>query len=278
MSNRSIHTESIDSDYSSPNTINSVSSSNSTGSTTLVEISIKPVYKQQHNCAEEIRVLPQLPSEKFKYTLWHELCDTDLTGPQLNAPRIREGPINKDKLIDKNDERVENKTVKEKKDYRDVKEDWENCVKGNLSYQELSHEYQRTNFTRVLQRMRHVEELIIVENNLQNISTVTLPQCVSLNVSRNFLGSLTNLPKCPEIRHLNISMNNILTLNGLKRFKGTPLVSLNMKGNPVEFTQNYRIRVFRILPQLKVLDGISRLPEDQAIIDEVTKNRNCLIS
>ena len=35
--------------------------------------------------------LLQLPSHRFRYSVWHDLSHTDVKGPQLKAPRIRYG-------------------------------------------------------------------------------------------------------------------------------------------------------------------------------------------
>ena len=47
---------------------------------------------------------------------------------------------------------------------------------ANLSYQELQHTYQRDNFLRLLRRLMRVESLILIEDNLVDVSSVSLPR------------------------------------------------------------------------------------------------------
>ncbi|KAF7668944.1 hypothetical protein LDENG_00267520 [Lucifuga dentata] len=83
-----------------------------------------------------------------------------------------------------------------------------------------------------------------------------------LNLHRNHLMSLRQLPKLPAVKHLCLSENAISSLEGLGALGNSPLRSLNLTRNPVTFTQDYRARVFSCLPKLQVLDGIPKLPED----------------
>ena len=49
---------------------------------------------------------------------------------------------------------------------------------ANLSYQELQHRYQRTNFERVLKRLIRVERLNLLQNEAVDLSSVSLPWSV----------------------------------------------------------------------------------------------------
>ena len=46
------------------------------------------------------------------------------------------------------------------------------------------------------------------------------------------------------------------------------LTVLDLRGNPVAFTDNYRARVFQRLPRLAELDGLLRQPDDVPGSDE----------
>lgn len=127
-------------------------------------------------------------------------------------------------------------------------------------------------------------------------------RCRMLNLQRNRLVCLRQLPKLPAIEHLCLSENAISSLGGLGTLGNSPLHSLNLIHNPVTFTQDYRARwgleesaslqrkrngklretevetrllksnspfllsflcrVFQCLPKLEILDGIPKLPED----------------
>ena len=61
-----------------------------------------------------------------------------------------------------------------------------------------------------------------------------------LNLQRNHLVCLRQLPKLPAVEHLCLSENAISSLGGLGALRNTPLRSLNLTRNPVTFTQDYR--------------------------------------
>ncbi|KAK5929038.1 hypothetical protein CgunFtcFv8_010307 [Champsocephalus gunnari] len=132
----------------------------------------------------------------------------------------------------------------------------------NLSYQGLGDPFQKENFLRILRRLIRVEKLQLVDNSLTNLSSVRLPRCRMLNLQRNHLLCLRQLPKLPAVEHLSLSENAIGSLGGLGALGVSPLRSLNLSRNPVTFTQDYRARVFLCLPKLEILDGIPKLPED----------------
>ncbi|CAB1348250.1 unnamed protein product, partial [Coregonus sp. 'balchen'] len=87
-------------------------------------------------------------------------------------------------------------------------------------------------------------------------------RCRSLNLHRNHLTCVRQLPKLPAVEHLCLSENSISTLGGLGALGTSPLYSLTLTRNPVNYIQDYRARVFSCLPKLRVLDGIPKLPED----------------
>ncbi|XP_063138972.1 acidic leucine-rich nuclear phosphoprotein 32-related protein-like isoform X3 [Rattus norvegicus] len=143
-----------------------------------------------------------------------------------------------------------------------LQENWEDCKKLNISFQDLGDPYQVQNFNRILRRLIRVETLWLVDNSLIDLSAIRLPSCRVLNMSKNYLTSFKQLPNIPQIQHLSLAENHIETLDGLSRFRCTPLEILTLKRNPCEFHQNYRKQVFLCLPNLKILDGILKLPED----------------
>ncbi|RLW00656.1 hypothetical protein DV515_00008559, partial [Chloebia gouldiae] len=174
-----------------------------------------------------------LPSDSFKYLGWCDIEDHGVRGNQLLCPRVREGPSEEELFFRKEEHPLKRRkqvTDPEKWEKR-LQENWENCAELNLSFQDLGDLYQVENFKRILRRLIRVEKLWL-------------------------------LPKIPQIQHLSLAENHITTLSGISDFRHTPLESLVLKRNPCEFQERYRQLVFSNLPNLKILDGIPKLPED----------------
>ncbi|KAM8768514.1 uncharacterized protein AB9X84_022644 [Acanthopagrus schlegelii] len=214
-------------------------------------------------------VATPLPSSRFRFVSWHRLEQCDVTGDQLTCPRVREGPSEGELFQREGDviclERGRRERRREEEGQRweeRLQENWENCLELNLSYQDLGDPFQQENFLRILRRLIRVEKLQLVDNSLTNLSSVRLPRCRMLNLQRNHLVCLRQLPKLPAVEHLCLSENAIGSLGGLGALGNSPLRSLNLTHNPVTFTQDYRARVFLCLPKLEILDGIPKLPED----------------
>jgi len=75
---------------------------------------------------------------------------------------------------------------------------------------------------------------------------------------------------------LSLQQNNVESLKGLEVLRKTGIQSLVLKGNPIELDPNYRQNVFRILPNLQLLDGIPRLDSDA--VDVVVDAKTCIVS
>nr|XP_015807292.2 uncharacterized protein LOC107380520 [Nothobranchius furzeri] len=209
-----------------------------------------------------------LPSSRFRFVSWHRLEQCDVTGDQLTCPRVREGPSEEEQFLRQGgnlflEEGRRKRREEEGQRWEErLQENWENCLELNLSYQDLGDLYQQENFFRILRRLIRVEKLQLIDNSLTNLSFVRLPRCRMLNLHRNHLVCLRQLPKLPVVEHLCLSENAISSLEGLGMLGNSPLRSINLTRNPVTFTQDYRSRVFSCLPNLEVLDGIPKLPGD----------------
>ncbi|XP_061227671.1 leucine-rich repeat-containing protein 46-like isoform X3 [Neopsephotus bourkii] len=224
----------------------------------------------RQNCDSE---LPSpLPSDFFKYVSWCDIEEHDVQGNLLHCPRVREGPSEEELFF-----RGEEHTLKKGKQKTDtekwqkkLQENWEDCT-------DLGDLYQVGNFKRILQRLIRVEKLWLVDNSLTDLSAIRLPRCRELNVNKNHITSFKQLPRIPQIQHLSLAENNIMTLSGISDFRHTPLESLILKRNPCEFQERYRKLVFSSLPNLKMLDGIPKLPEDCSSPDNSFFFKTCTI-
>ncbi|XP_032197697.1 acidic leucine-rich nuclear phosphoprotein 32-related protein-like isoform X2 [Mustela erminea] len=214
-----------------------------------------------------------LPSDSCKYLTWHKVEQHDIQGSQLRCPRVREGPSTEELLFRQEEcTRPAGKRVLEKNRWETwLQENWEDCT-------DLGDPYQVANFNRILRRLIRVETLWLVDNSLVDLSAIRLPRCRVLNMNKNHLTSFKQLPKIPQIQHLFLAENHIESLTGLSSLWCTPLESLMLKRNPCEFHQNYRKRVFSCLPNLKMLDGIPKLPEDSSTPEANIFSKMCIIS
>ncbi|XP_063060454.1 uncharacterized protein LOC134453599 isoform X2 [Engraulis encrasicolus] len=233
-------------------------------------------------------VTTPLPSNRFRFISWHRLEESDVRGDQLSCPRVREGPSEEELYLrgeqyalyasgSRRGRRRRGEEDQVQKWEERLQENWENCVELNLSYQDLGDPYQLENFIRILRRLIRVERLQLVDNALKDLSSVRLPRCKYLNLHRNHLTSIRQLPKMPQIQHLCLSENGIGALGELSLLGATPLQSLTLRRNPCEFLEDYRPRVFSCLPKLCVLDGIPKLPEDSVPSPMSAASRLCTI-
>lgn len=224
--------------------------------------------------------LPQLPSHKFKHSAWHDLRQTELHGTELHAPRVRRGPPEKEKYFYKLEE--EGTPIHHslygiaRQNHMIELEQWEYAKAINLSFQELAHNYQRTNFHRILGRLNSAVTVNLMNNKLTHLRQYTFPQCESLNLNQNYITTFWQLPRTPKIRCLTLANNDVYTFSCMDRLVSTPIQELTLKGNPVSFMLNYRQKVFRLIPNLRILDGIPKLPSDEGFY-EVDNKKTCSI-
>uniref|UniRef100_A0A8C0VXW4 Protein tilB n=1 Tax=Castor canadensis TaxID=51338 RepID=A0A8C0VXW4_CASCN len=214
-----------------------------------------------------------LPSDSCKYLTWLKIEQHDIQGSQLHCPRVREGPFEEELYFRQvKGTLLPEKRVLEKNKWETwLQENWEDC-------KELGDPYQVENFKRILRRLIRVETLWLVDNSLLDLSAIRLPSCRISNMNKSYLTSFKQLPKIPQIQNLSLAENHIDTLAGLSRLRYTPLESLTLRRNPCEFHQNYRKRVFSCLPNLKMLDGILKQPEDCSPSEPNIFSKLCIVS
>lgn len=90
--------------------------------------------------------ISQLPSHRYRYTVWHELRSTQVKGDQLKAPRVREGPESKEEtfyeVTDNGGALIHHdKTGQEKEKYRHQQENWESSLVGIVMLSHFFHLY-----------------------------------------------------------------------------------------------------------------------------------------
>ncbi|PIK54878.1 hypothetical protein BSL78_08215 [Apostichopus japonicus] len=231
---------------------------------------------------EKAKPLPPLPSHRYRYSLWHDLRSNEVTGDQLRNPRVRKGPPVKDKVFyDVKDEQGTNihhdRKGSQRKEQQKELENWENALRVNLSYQDLAHDYQVESFHSILKRLSSAEEIQLMDDNLQDLRSFNFPRCITLNISQNYVSSFTKLPKCTLLQNMNLSDNSIRSFDGINYLRKYPMLqSLDLRRNPICFEPSYRARIFAAVPQLMMLDGISRLPSDDEAF--TVEREGCVIS
>lgn len=248
---------------------------------TTISVGKVPYHKINQN---GLSYLPQqLPSHKFQYSVWHDLRQTELHGTELHAPRVRRGPLEKEKDF----YRLEEEGVPihhslygiARQNHMNELEKWWDAKAINLSFQELAHDYQRKNFHRILGILNSAITVNLVSNKLTDLRQHTFPQCESLNLNQNYITSFRQLPRTPRIRCLTLTNNNVNRFSYMDRLASTPIQELTLKGNPVSFMLDYRQKVFRFIPNLRILDGIRKLPSDEYFEEEneIDNKKTCSI-
>ncbi|XP_062594825.1 uncharacterized protein LOC134256190, partial [Saccostrea cucullata] len=161
-----------------------------------VPLTVVSAYKHLRESGEGPHNVPQLPSHRFQYSVWHDLREAVLTGTMLKAPRVREGPPEKDKAFykmkDEEDKVIHHTHTGSTRDaYRNTMENWENATTVSLCYQELHDSYQRSTFNAVLGRLQIVERLYLTDNTIQSLKRKSFPKCEVLNLNHNFIYSFS---------------------------------------------------------------------------------------
>lgn len=244
---------------------------------TTITIGKIPYHKLQQNGLE---ILPQLPSHKFRHSVWHDLRQMSLQGTDLHAPRVREGPPEKEKEF--YEVKEEGRPIHHslhgavRQNHMEELERWEDAKAINLSFQELNHDYQRQNFHRILDRLDSAVTVNLMSNKLMFLRTHTFPRCEYLNLNQNHITSFLYLPTVPVIKCMTLANNDINNFFSMEKMAATPLEELTLKGNPISFQLNYRQRVFQAIPSLRLLDGIPWLPSD-SVVDDINDKRTCCI-
>ena len=103
-----------------------------------------------------------------------------------------------------------------------------------------------------------LEKLSLINVGLVSLKTFPkLPSLKKLELSDNRISSgLTHLLSSPKLTILNLSGNKIKDFDELKSLHGLfNLEILDLFNNEVTSMENYREKVFQLLPSLKYLDG-----------------------
>ncbi|KAF7278934.1 acidic leucine-rich nuclear phosphoprotein 32 mapmodulin [Rhynchophorus ferrugineus] len=125
-----------------------------------------------------------------------------------------------------------------------------------------------TNIVGLTDDFTNLENLSLINVGLTSLKGFPkLPNLKKLELSDNRIsGGLDILETSPKLTYLNLSGNKIKdldTLEPLKHFK--ELKNLDLFNNEATGIDNYREKIFKMIPNLKYLDGFD--PEDQEAED-----------
>ncbi|XP_050092794.1 acidic leucine-rich nuclear phosphoprotein 32 family member A isoform X2 [Anopheles aquasalis] len=119
--------------------------------------------------------------------------------------------------------------------------------------------------------------------NVGLVSLKNFPKLINLKkleLSDNRISnSLSHLTGSPKLTHLNLSGNRIKDFDELKPLQNLGnLEVLDLFNNQVTLVENYRDKIFQLLPSLKYLDGFDKdfaeAPSDEEeIVDDVVPSR-----
>uniref|UniRef100_A0A8C7YH09 Acidic leucine-rich nuclear phosphoprotein 32 family member n=1 Tax=Oryzias sinensis TaxID=183150 RepID=A0A8C7YH09_9TELE len=123
-----------------------------------------------------------------------------------------------------------------------------------------------------------LEVLSMVNVGLSSLSKMPLlPRLQKLEVSENSIGGglSTLVEKCPGLTHLNLSSNKLKELSSLEPLQSLKaLKSLDLYGCDLSSLDDYRERVFQLLPQLTYLDGFDQEDNEASDNDYVEEEED----
>ncbi|XP_030750849.1 acidic leucine-rich nuclear phosphoprotein 32 family member A [Sitophilus oryzae] len=125
-----------------------------------------------------------------------------------------------------------------------------------------------TNIVGLTDEFTNLETLSLINVGLTSLKGFPkLPNLKKLELSDNRIsGGLDVLETSPKLTYLNLSGNKIKDLDTLKPLKNfKDLKHLDLFNNEATAIENYREKIFKMIPNLKYLDGFD--PEDQEADD-----------
>lgn len=107
-----------------------------------------------------------------------------------------------------------------------------------------------------------------------------LPNLRKLELSDNRISNgLIVLKDCPKLSHLNLSGNKIRDLEALEQLKSfDALTHLDLFNNDICNLEDYRAKVFKLLPSLKYLDDTDADENEEDAEDDSDGERNGTLS
>ncbi|XP_029725527.1 acidic leucine-rich nuclear phosphoprotein 32 family member A [Aedes albopictus] len=118
-----------------------------------------------------------------------------------------------------------------------------------------------TNIDGLTDSFKALEVLSLINVGLVSLKNFPkLPALRKLELSDNRIqNALSHLTGSPKLTHLNLSGNRIKDFEELQPLKELEnLEVLDLFNNEVTMTQNYRDKIFELIPSLKYLDGFDR--------------------
>lgn len=118
-----------------------------------------------------------------------------------------------------------------------------------------------TNIEGLTDSFTALEVLSLINVGLVSLKSFPkLPALRKLELSDNRISNaLSHLTGSPKLTHLNLSGNRIKDFDELKPLKDLEnLEVLDLFNNEVTMTQNYREKIFELIPSLKYLDGFDK--------------------
>ncbi|XP_022198407.1 acidic leucine-rich nuclear phosphoprotein 32 family member A [Nilaparvata lugens] len=115
-----------------------------------------------------------------------------------------------------------------------------------------------TNIVGLTDEFKNLKVLSLINVGLTSLKGFpTLPNLRKLELSDNRISNcLTVLHTSPKLTYLNLSGNKLTTLEAIEPLvELKALKSLDLFNNEITANENYREKVFKMLPSLKCLDG-----------------------
>jgi len=148
----------------------------------------------------------------------------------------------------------------------------EELVLDNWNGEQLSLEHKQ-----LLERYNNLDFLSLSGCGLRSLKNFPeLPNLIKLDLTHNDLsGELQSISHLPELMQVCLNSNRIATLQELEPLKPLEnLISLDLDQNPVCELPEFRKKVFKILPQLKLLDDLNSEGEEGPLFSEEEEDQD----
>ena len=148
--------------------------------------------------------MDKLKNSIYKYHTWLGIPDNTVKSFELEAPRIRLGPIGEE------GSKIPALQISNAS--------FSNVEVLNLSYQELAENYQFQHFKNILEEAGPIATVINIQhNNIRELKGCRFEKALEVHMQHNLVRKIADLPLMDQVEDLNLDDNCIDDLSGIEK-------------------------------------------------------------